>query len=242
MRRYTAILLGLVVSACSSAVVPASAQNPPPEPAAGPVRTLDVSAEAAVSRAPDRAVVRLGVETTARTAEAARAGNADAMAGVMAALGGMGIPASSIRTEAIGLSPRYDRGPNTDEPTIVGYQATNHVAVRLDDMDSLGAVVDAAIQAGANRVLGIRFEIADPESAYHEALEQAVAKARAEAETLARALGEPLGPVLHVSTGRAPTPATGGSELMLRAVAETPVNPGEMQVRATVHITYRLGP
>jgi uncharacterized protein YggE len=242
MRRYTAILLGLVVSACSSAVVPASAQNPPPEPAS-PVRTLDVSAQAAVSRTPDRAVVWLGVETTARTARAATAANADAMTAVMAALTSLGIPEGSIRTESIGLSPRYDRGPNTDEPIITGYQAANRVSVRLDDIDRLGAVVDAAIEAGANRVQGIQFEIGDPEAAYHEALEQAVAKARAQAEVLARAMGETLGPALHVSTGGAPSPMSQGPMPgLLRAEAATPVSPGEMQVRATVHITYRLGP
>lgn len=236
MMRSAAILIGLLVSGCASAAVPATAQVPPERP----YRTVDVSADASVTRAPDRAVVRLGVESTARTARAATAANAEAMTAVVDALEGLGIPSSAIRTESISLSPRYARGDG--EPTLTGYQATNRVSVRVDTIDRLGRVVDAAIAAGANRVEGIRFQIADPEAAYHEALERATAKARREAEVLARALGETLGPAIRVSTGgvRAPVSQAPRPEL-LRAQAATPVQPGELEVRAVVHITYRLG-
>jgi uncharacterized protein YggE len=244
MRRYTAIVLGFLVSGCASAAVPVSAQEPPPEPARAPLRTLDVSAQAAVSRAPDQAVVRLGVETTARTARMATQANAEAMGAVMAALDRLGIPSSAIRTESIGLSPRYQRNPDGSEPIITGYQATNQVSVRVGDIDRLGPVVDASIEAGANRVMGIQFEIADPESAYHEALELAVAKARSEAETLARAMGETLGPAIHVSTGGVRAPVSRGPmpEMVRFEAAATPVSAGELEVSAVVNITYRLGP
>lgn len=243
MRRFTAILLGCLVSGCASAAGGASAQAPPPEPGHAPLRTLDVSARASVSRAPDQATVRLGVETTARTARAATLANAEAMGAVMAALDRLGIPASAIRTEGVGLSPRYERSPDASEPTITGYQASNQVSVRVAEIDRLGPVVDAAIEAGANRLMGIQFEIGDPESAYHQALEQAVAKARAEAETLARSLGETLGPALHVSTGGVRAPVRQGPmpEMFRAQAAATPVSPGELEVEAVVNITYRLG-
>ncbi len=240
MIRFAAILLGLLVSACSSAAVPATAQDPDPAPER-PYRTVDVSADATVLRAPDRAVVRLGVESTARTAQGATAANAEAMTAVVDALEGAGIPPAAIRTEAISLSPRYERGGG--EPTIIGYQASNRVSVRVAAIDRLGRVVDAAIGAGANRVEGIEFGITDTEAAYHEALERAVAKARREAESLARALGETLGPPIRVSTGGVRAPATQGpmSEMLRAQATVTPVQPGELEVRAVVHITYRLG-
>jgi uncharacterized protein len=86
----------------------------------------------------------------------------------------------------------------------------NQVMVRLDDMELVGRVVDAAVGAGANRVTGISFELSDPRTAYHEALRLAVARARAEAEVLADALGEPLGAVMQVSTGGPSCPAGDG--------------------------------
>jgi uncharacterized protein YggE len=237
MKRFVPVLLGLTVSAYSPATSAVSAQGVP----AAPPRTLDVSADASVMRPPDRATVRLGVETLATTAREATASNAEAMAAMIDALEASGIPSSAVRTRSIALSPRYERAPSGEQPVIVGYQAENQVSVRVDEVDQLGRVVDTAIEAGANRVLGIQFEISDPEAAYHEALELAVAKARREAEVLARAMGETLGPVLRIATGGTPALAPGRSEMMLRVSTETPVHPGELEVRAVVHITYRLG-
>lgn len=239
MSRIAAVLLGLVVSACTSGMAPVAAQETAPEAD----RTLDVSADATVTRPPDRAVIRLAVETVARTARAATTGNAEAMTAVLDALDELGIPRDAVQTEAVSLSPRYDRSDGSQEPTITGYHAVNRVSVPVEDVDRVGAVVDAAVDAGANRVLGIQFELADPEAAYHDALEQAIAMARREAETAAAALGESLGPAIRVSTGgvRAPAPQGPVPEMMMRAQASTPVQPGELEVRATVSITYRLG-
>lgn len=239
MLRIAAVLLGFVVSACSSAMAPVAAQTPAPDTG----RTLDVSAVATVTRAPDRAVVSLAVETLATTAQAATRANADAMASVLDALEALDIPSSSVHTRSISLSPRYER-TSGEEPTITGYQAVNHVTVPVPETDRVGRVVDAAVEAGANRVTGIRFELSEPESAYHDALEQAIAMARREAETAAAALGETLGPVLHVATGGVDSPAPEGLVVgmgMRAQDAPTPVQPGDIEVRATVRITYRLG-
>ena len=242
MRRFIAILLGLIVSACSSTAGPVTAQDP--GPAAAP-RTLDVSADATVARSPDRASIELAVETLGETAREAVRGNAEAMTEVLETLEGLGIPSSSIRTRSISLSPRYRRDMETEQQVITGYHATNRVSVRVDDVDRIGAVVDAAIAAGANRVQGIHFEIGDPEAAYHEALELAVAKARREAEVVARAMGATLGPAIRVSTGGFRLPMMEGPRMetmAMRAADPTPVEPGELEVNASVQITYRLDP
>jgi uncharacterized protein len=116
--------------------------------------------------------------------------------------------------------------------------------VRLDDMALVGRVVDAAVQAGANRVTGIHFELSDPQAAYHEALRLAVARAGEEAGVVAAALGERLGPAMQVSTGGAqpPRPMMEAARMDMAVAAGPPVQPGEMEVHAMVSITYRLGP
>ena len=237
MTRIVAVLLGLAVSGCATTPAPAAAQDGPREP----LRTLDVSADATVRRAPDMAAIRLAVETHAPTAREASRGNASAMSAVIDRLRELGIPDRAVQTQSIDLSPRYRRGPGVEEPTIEGYQAVNRVAVRIDDIADVGRVVDAAIDAGANRVEGISFELSDPESAYHEAVEQAMAKARREAEVMAAALDETLGPAIRVSTGGVRTPIPQMAGFARAEAAATPVQPGELEVRATVHITYRLG-
>ncbi|MFW6205938.1 MAG: SIMPL domain-containing protein, partial [Gemmatimonadota bacterium] len=105
------------------------------------------------------------------------------------------------------------------------------------------SVVDAAVDAGANRVTGIEFELADPEAAYHEALRRAIDQARREAEVAAAALGESLGPPMSLNTSgfNAPAQRVMMESMDLRGAATTPVQPGELDVRASVSITYRLG-
>ena len=165
------------------------------------------------------------------------------MSRVIAALEQLGIERSAIRTESITLSPRYRRGPEVEEPTIAGYEAGNRVSVRVDRIDEVGRVVDAAIEAGANRVDGIRFELAEPEAVYREALRDAVARARREAEAIADAMDETLGPAIRVSTDgiRIPVPERPMAFARMEA-APTPVEPGDLEVTASVHITYRLEP
>jgi uncharacterized protein len=231
----------VVLSAAAVAAAPLRGQVPVQsveEP-----RVLQLSARATVQRVPDRAVVQLAVETEAETARAATARNAETMQRVLAALRGLGVPEHRIQTTRIELQPRYDR-PRDRAPVIVGYQAANQVVVRLDDIDLVGRAVDAAVQAGANRVTGIQFEISDPDAAYREALRLAIQRARAEAETAADALGESLGPPLRVQTGAMqlpPSPVRAMARMELDIAEATPVQPGELEVHATVHITYRLG-
>ena len=202
---------------------------------------LDVSAHATVQRAPDMAVVRLAVETVAGTAREAIAENAETMTAVTEALRQLGIDEADLRTESIDLSPRYRRGPDVEEPTITGYHAANRMAVRVRGVERVGPVVDAAIAAGANRLAGIRFQLSDHESAYLEAVRLATERARREAQVLAEAAGAALGPILRVSTGeRAPIPTPRAEVMALRADAATPVQPGELEVGATVRLTYRL--
>lgn len=245
MKKLAMVLIALSFSACSTFPEPVAAQSI--APAGEPPPTITVNGNASVKRAPDVAVIQLAVETVASTAAEASDQNAALMNDVLAAVRSQGVPSSSIRTERLELQPRYEEPRNRveQEPRIVGYRAVNQVTVRLDDVTAVGGVVDAAVRAGANRVTGIRFELSDPESAYHEALQEAVAKARAEAEVVASALGKRLGEPLHVSTsGFSPPPIPYRQDMaMARAesMAAPPVEPGELEVHATVSIAWRLG-
>ena len=243
MKRFLTVLSALVLCGCSSMPQPLTAQVATPAPDE-PVPTLHVNATATVRRAPDVAVVQLAVETMASTARAATDQNTARMEDVLAAVRSLGIPSSRIRTQRLELQPRYGDRRNNADPEIIGYRAVNQVTVRLLDVMATGPVVDAAVSAGANRVSGIQFELADPEAAYHEALRNAIAKARAEAEVAAAALGKELGEPLTVSTGgyNAPTPRFRmESAVAMDQAGAPPVEPGEIEVQATVSIAWRLG-
>lgn len=150
-------------------------------------RKLTVVGTGTIEREPERAVVRLAVESEAPTAREASQANAELMEAVIEAIHDAGIPEDDVRTESYQLNPVYRRPPTGQggTPEIGAYRAVNMVEVTVDDLDRLGRVIDAAIGAGANRVASLSFELRDHESARRAALEQAVANARAEAEAVA---------------------------------------------------------
>ncbi len=213
--------------------------------AAGTPRTVTVNATGHVERAPDRVVLAFAAETTGKTAVEASQANARTMHQLLDALGNAGVPKDRIHTQRLSLQPQYaqPKPGERSEPQIIGYRAQNQVQVTLDQVDRAGAIVDAAVGAGANRVSGIWFELADPESARIDALRQAVSQAHAEAEAIARALGETLGPVLSASTEGPPSPLRMAARAMALEASAPPtaVEPGAIDVAATVHLVFSLG-
>ena len=224
---------------------PAAAQQPAEQPP-----FLMVTGFGEASMPTDRARIDFMVETQAPTAQAAAAQNADRMDRVMKALKAAGGATVTIETGGYDLSPIY-RQPTRDNPnaipTIEAYRAVNHVRVRADDVAKVGALIDAGVAAGGNRIAGLSFEAKDPEPGRLEALKQAVARARAQAETVATALGVTLGAPQEVNVSAdympPPMPMYRGMAMdaMAQAAAPTPVAPGEQVVRANVTIRYRLG-
>ena len=257
MLRYTKVLLVLAVPACASAQGADPAPAPHPAHAehmghmmAGPAGTrIVVNAMGSASRAPEQAVVSLAVETAARTARDAAAQNAERMTRLVAALRRLNIPEDQIRTTAYNMYPEYRQwdGRNPEmanrQPEIIGYRVMNMVNVIVDGAERAGAVIDAALEAGANRVDGLGFQLRDPEAVRADALRQAMAKARAEAQLLAEAAGLTLGAPLEISTSFGYMPPPMPQMMMARDMAgapapPTPVQPGSVEIQATVNIVY----
>lgn len=214
-------------------------------------RTVTVSTQASVTREPDRAVVMLAVESQAASAEEAAAANAELMTRVLAALRDAGIPDRQIRTVSYALHPVYSQPDQRRmqqepfEPTIIGYRAMNMVRVEVDDISATGTIIDAALGAGANRVDGVSFELRNGDTAYNEALGNAIRKARAQADAAAQAAGQTLGQPLNIAVGGGymPPPApVMYREAVMAASADmrTPMQPGTLEVHASVTITYEL--
>lgn len=212
----------------------------------GGVPVLTVSATAEVSIEPDRAIVRLGALAEAEEAADAQNGVNETMQRILDAMRGLGIAEAALRTEDLSLYPVYanqrpmpDRGPQ--EPRIVGYRASNVVSVELDELARIGEVIDAGIGAGANQLQGVSFRARNDAQARAEAMRLAVAEARIQADAIADALGVEIAGVREVVAGgygvRPPQPF-----MEMRAdIASTPVQPGTVDISASVTVTYALG-
>lgn len=208
------------------------------------LRTISVNGVGRVKAEPDVADISLGV--TKQGKEAAEAANkaAEAMDSMVTALLDMGIEENDIQTTNLSLSPRYDW--NKDPAPIVGWEANNMVSVTIRDIDSVGAVVDAATEAGATNVNGISFRVEDPTEAEAAARTAAVADAKAKADQLAADAGVTITGVVTIteSGGQQPQPiymARNEMAMMDSGGASTPVMPGEVELSVNVFIQYEIG-
>lgn len=206
---------------------------------------IRVQATSSVTRAPDQAVLRVAVETFAETAEEAAAENAERTEAVLDALEDAGIPDDRIGTANYSIRPEYEyeRGRDGRDRQLVGYRVMNMIQVTINDLDRVGEIIDAVVEAGANRIDGLTFGLSNPEAARREALRNAVAEARADAEAIAAAAGVRLGRVVRITSGGGlvppPRPATFDRAVVAEA-AVTPIEPGELDVTASVTAVYAI--
>lgn len=199
-------------------------------------RRITVTGEARVEAAPDLATLTAGVQSEALTAGPALAATSTAMQKVFEALAAAGIAPADMQTSQLSVDPVWaDDGSGR----IRGYSASNLVTVRIRDVTQLGAVIDAASAAGANRLFGIGFELAEPRAQADAARTRAVADARAKAELLAKAAGVTLGPVLSIREGGEPAPGPMFARAEM-ANADAPVAEGVVGVEARVEIVYGI--
>lgn len=236
---------GLAAALLAAGLLTVIATAQAQEGKAQPQPTLQVSGSGEVRAEPDLAVVRLGVMVQRSSAREAQQEASRIAGAILEGIGELGVPGEAIQTSQLTLSAvvagRDPRG-GEGEPRIVGYRASNVVSVRLEELAKLGSVVDAGLEAGANQIDGIDFELDDDLTAREEALASAVAEARGKARAIADALGVELGEVLTVVEGGVSiaTPHFAVGRAMMAEAASTPVAAGQVTVSAQVDITYRL--
>jgi hypothetical protein len=210
-----------------------------------PVSSIRVTGDARVTAKPDRVQINIGVTTRAAQSQDAAAQNARQVDTMLAAVRKAAGPTAVLKTISYSLNPNYQYHPNGGEPTLEGYTAVNVVQVTLDELGKIGAVIDAATQAGANHVQGIQFTLRDQDAVRAAALREAALRARAEADVLAAALGLKVLRVLTVeeASPRVTPVFYGGAPRTAAAAAPaTPVEAGSLDVTADVTLSVEVGP
>jgi uncharacterized protein len=224
------ILLGASALAGVGAPQLIHAESTDPKPG-----TISVNGSGRVETEPDTANTTFGVVTQGATAQEAMAQNSRQMAKVIEALKRAGVAAKDLQTQYVSLDPRYDNQGRE----VVGYGASNSVAAIVRDLAHVGSVIDAAIAAGANNVSGPSLSREDRDKLYNDALEKAVADAKAKADVLARAAGVSVGKVQSVTEspqGGGPMPVT----FAAMADSGTPIEAGTTRIVASVSVVFAL--
>jgi uncharacterized protein len=230
---FAVLAFALLVGACA------------PVAAGQDVRTLSVSGNGQAFLAPDIAYIYIGVHTEQPTAAEAVAENNSQTQALISAIQDFGIDPKDIRTSNFSIWPmdRYD--PATGSPTgEKTYAADNTVYVTVRDLETLGDLLDTAVQAGANTVNSVQFDVENKDEALKEARVDAMNKAKVQAQELADAAGLSLGEVQSISFVDNQYPIFdgkgGGGGFAAEAQAAVPIQPGQLSFTVTVNVTYAL--
>jgi hypothetical protein len=249
--------LGVGAVACqpsATEVRVASASEAPPG--------ISVFSTGEASAEPDIARTDIGVEVRAAEVEPAVREANQRMNAIVSALKGLGIPEKDLQTHDFSIS--FERPPHVSPPEPRplpmpkaepeaqpkkkaiedgNYRVTNMLTVTVRDFQKIGAVFDRALEAGANNVWGIRFDLEDPTSLQAEARTKAMTEARRRAEQLAKLGNVRLGNVRSIEETASMQPPMPVAYRMTEQAADSsvPIERGQVSVQTQVRVVYELG-
>jgi uncharacterized protein len=232
-------LLSSLISGCAgvaSAQTSTGTENPV-------TRTISVSGSGKAVLTPDIASISIGVHTENKSAAAAVSANNAQTQAVADTLKEFGIEDKDIQTTNFSIYPQqqYD---NEGKPTgEILYMVDNTVYVTVHDLDQIGDLLDAVVEAGANTIGGIQFDVEDKTAAMSAARKAAVTDAKAIAEEMAAAAGVSLGEVQTMSIygGSSPRPVYDlSSGVKMEEAASVPISPGQLILTVEVSIVYEI--
>jgi uncharacterized protein YggE len=232
--KFVLLTLLLVVSTVLSACVSVSPN--------ASVRTLGVNGEAQVVAKPDIAYISIGVHTEDPNAAAAVAANNAQAQKVMDALKAMGIEDKDLQTTNFSIYPQDQRTPD-GQKTGTLFIVDNTVYVTLHDITKVGDTLGAAVDAGANNIYGISFDVFDKTSLLADARNKAIENAKKQAEEVAKASGVTLGSIQTISFfNTVPTPVFDSKVASAQGVGGggISVSPGQMTFTVDVSVTYEI--
>lgn len=238
MKRILSILIaGLILVGALSACT-----TTPIDVTTSPMtRTLSSTGLGEVYMAPDIAYINIGVHTEADEVSTAMSENSAQAQSVSSALQALGVDAKDIQTTNFSIYPmtRYD---NMGQISGTYYSVDNSVYVTVRDLSSLGKLLDAVVQSGANTINGISFDIQDKEAAVAQARDLAIADAKTQAEAIANAAGVKLGDLqsISISENGSYSPVYDGKGGAYVSSAEVPVSAGQLLVSVNAYMTYEI--
>jgi uncharacterized protein len=210
------------------------------------INTIVVMGTGKVTTPPDEATIQVTVENDGATAAEALDANSKGMHRVLDRLKTEGIADSAIETANVVVYPNryYDQQSGQEKTT--GYRAQNTVTVTFGDLSLIGDVYAAMTEAGADSVSGPSWQLSDDSPAVTAALSKAIANARGKAEAIAADQGVLLGEALVISESAVSQPYLVYAEKAAAgmrtdsSVTPPPISPENMEVSASVTVTYRM--
>ncbi len=227
----TLLLVAILLSACAAGAPAAQPQT----------RTMSVNGQAQVYATPDISYISIGVHSEDANAATAVANNNAEAQRVMDALKAKGVDAKDLRTNNFSIYPQ-DQFDKDGVKTGTHFIVDNTVYVTLRDISKIGDVLGAAVDAGANNISGIQFDVADKTSLLAGARDKAIENARTQAADLAKAAGVTLGSIQTLNFyDNVPVPMLDSKVAAAGVGGGTPpISAGQLAFSVNVTITYEI--
>jgi uncharacterized protein YggE len=210
------------------------------------LNVIVVSGTGQVTTLPDKATIQVSTENDGSTAAEALDANSQETQKVLDRLKAEGVADKAIETANVVVYPNRYYDPETGQEKTVGYRAQNSITVTFEDFTLMAKVFAAVTEAGADNVYGPSWQLSEDNPAVLTALTKAVENARIKAEAIATAQGVELGEAIIISEGSSYVPSPmyearaavgAGTD---SAVMPPPISPENMEVTASVTVTYPM--
>jgi len=182
--------------------------------------------------------LQIEVTTQGKNVQQAQQENASTMNRVIQSILALTIPRENIQTAAYTIAPIYDYVEG--KQVFTGYEVTNAITVKVPDTNLVGAVIDTAVENGANRISSIQFKIDHADVYYQQALSLALHNAQMKANTIAQTLHLALHPQpLEIVEENESGPVLYKSMAMADSSITTPIEQGQITISAAVRVTFQ---
>ncbi|MFQ3319804.1 MAG: hypothetical protein ACI8UR_002426 [Natronomonas sp.] len=227
----TALLAVAMVGA--ALVAPIGAEDPD----ANSNRTITVDATGDASAAPDKAVVRVAVTATGDNASAVRNDLAAGADSLRANLADANVSEDAYKTSNYRIREPRRRSERGDAPA---YRGAHVFEITLDDPETVGTVIDAATNAGAE-TQHVEFTLSEErrKELRQRAIENSLNDARTQADKIAATTNlEVTGVTTVDATERSYRPVRYEAAAVATDSASTSVEAGDVSVSYQVRVTY----
>ncbi len=221
----------LVLTGCSTRVVTTDGE--------APLYTVTAGGTGRAAAVPDMAEMYFGSTVVAEDAKTALGQTSETAETITAAVKDAGVAAEDIQTANVSIWPEQS-GDGT-RITVTGYRASVQVRVKIRDIESIGQVIGAASEAGANEVGGPTFTLSDDADVRNETIGLAIEDARVRAKVMAEAANKGLGEIISISEANVTIPPI-YYDMSVRADAGAgvPIEPGQLDISTSVTVVFEL--
>lgn len=241
-----ALTMAVTLGGC---VAGTGAQSSPTEPTAASAQPATLAAAASSARitvtgtgtvtgTPNQLVLNMGVQVNGPSVSSALGRADDAVVAVTTALRAQGVAAADIQTSGLSIWPSYPSGSQVPN----GYSVSESLTATLNNLSAAGTQINTAVRAGGNAttVSGVSLNLTDDSSLLAAARARAVADAKAKAAQYAKALGEPLGPVVSITDQASAQPVQQYGMASAAASKSVPVSPGTQQLSVSITAVFAV--